>query len=88
MTLEIQLDDSEALALRQKAEALGQELAVYAGAVLRREARRPLRTLQQITADIEARRGEPLDMSEDEIGDMLEVAKHEMRTARHQQAGQ
>jgi len=86
MKLEVQLDDSEALALREKARAMGQEFSDYVGAVLRREARRPLRSLQQIAADVEKRRGGPLNMSEDEIGDMLEVAKHEMRAQRSQRA--
>lgn len=78
MTLEVPLKESDALALRQKAQALGQEFSDYVGAVLRREALRPVRTLEQIAADVEKRRGGPLNMSEDEIGDMLETAKHEM----------
>jgi hypothetical protein len=88
MTLEVQLNESEALALRQKAQAMGQEFSDYVGAVLRREALRPLRNLQQIAAEVEKRRGGPLNMSEDEIGDMLEVAKHEVRAQRNRQAGQ
>jgi hypothetical protein len=84
----VQLDDSEATALTQKAEAMGQKLTDYAGDILRREARRPLRKLEQIAADVEARRGGPLDMSEEEIGEMLETAKHDMRAQRNQRAGQ
>jgi hypothetical protein len=88
MTLEVQLNESETKALHQKAEALGQEFADYVGTVLRREARRPLRDLRQIAADIETRRGGPLDMSEDQVVEMLETAKHQMRTDRNPQAAQ
>lgn len=75
MKLEVQLDDAEALSLRRKAESLGQELAGYVADVLRREARRPVRSFEQIAEDIEKRRGGPLDMGDDEIAEMLEVAK-------------
>lgn len=88
MTLEVQLSDSDALALRQRAESVGQDLSAYVGAVLRREASRAPRTLEQIAGDIEKRRGGPLNMSEDEITDMLEIAKHEMRAERHQRTAQ
>lgn len=76
MTIQIQLTDQEELALRKKAEAAGQDLAAYAASMLKREARRPVRTIEQIAADIERRRGGPLDMTDDQISDMLEKAKH------------
>ena len=88
MTLEIQLTESEALTLRQKAESIGQDLPAYAAELLRRDAARPIRTFEQIAQDIEKRRGEPLNMSEDEISEMLETAKHEMRAERQQRAAQ
>lgn len=88
MTIEIQLSDSETVALQHKAQAVGQDLPAYVGDILRREARRPFRTLQQITKDVEKQRGEPLDMSADEIAEMLEIAKHEMRAERRLRAAQ
>jgi len=88
MTIEIQLNDSEAVALQQKAQAVGQDLPAYVSDILRREARRPFRTLRQITEDIEKQRGEPLNMTEDEIAEMLEIAKHEMRAERRLRAAQ
>jgi hypothetical protein len=88
MTLDVHLDESDAVVLRQKAQALGQDLSAYVGAILHREARRPLRTVQQIADDIEQRCGEPLNMSENEISEMLETAKHEMRAERRRKAGQ
>jgi hypothetical protein len=88
MTLAVQLTESEALALRQKAESIGQDLPAYAAELLRRDAATPIRTFEQIAHDIEKRRGEPLNMSEDEICEMLETAKHEVRAERRQRTGQ
>jgi hypothetical protein len=88
MTLEVQLTESEALALQQKADSMGQDLSAYAAELLRRDAARPIRSIEQIAQDIEKRRDEPLNMSEDDIGEMLETTKHAMRAERRQRAAQ
>jgi hypothetical protein len=88
MTIPIQLTDQEGAALRRKADATGQDLSTYAAAVLKRDACRPIRSIEQIASDIERLRGGPLEMTENQIGDMLETAKHEMRAERNQRKSQ
>lgn len=82
MTIEVYLILEEELALREKARAEGLDLPTYATNMLKRDARQPARTFERISADIEARRGGPLDMPEEEISEMLEKAKHERRSER------
>jgi hypothetical protein len=51
------------------------------------DTRRPIRDIEQIASDIEQRRGGPLDMTDVEIGEMLEKAKHDVRDERNQRKG-
>jgi len=82
MTIRVQLSEQEELALRRKAEVAGQNLQSYAADMLKRDAHRPVRTIEQIASDIAQRRGDPLNMSEDAVAEMLEKAKHAMREER------
>ena len=69
--------------MQKKAHAAGLDLQAYVAEMLRRDARRPLRSFEQIAADVAAR-GDANNMSEDEVSEMLEKAKHEMRAERKQ----
>ena len=73
--------------LREQAERRGIDAETYAARLLARELARPRPTLEEIAAEIERRRGGPLNMTEDEISEMLEKAKHEMRAERRARAG-
>ena len=84
MTIQIQISELEEQVLQKKAHAAGLDLQAYVAEMLRRDARQPLRSFEQIAADVTARRGEALNMSEDEVCEMLEKAKHEMRAERKQ----
>ena len=80
ITLEIPISSEAEARLREKAAAAGQDLTAYAAGVLERVAKRPL-TLEELSGPIaeDFRRS---GMSEDDLTDLLESAKHEMRRRR------
>lgn len=82
MTFEIQIYEVEAQMLREQAEANGQDLPAYVGGLLRRDARRPVRSFDQIAADIAARTQTTTHTSEEDMVEILENAKHQMRGQR------
>jgi hypothetical protein len=72
--------------LREKAAATGTDLQAYAASVIERCAKAPL-TMVEISgplADEFAKTG----MTDDEFGDLLEEAKHEIRAARRAPSSQ
>lgn len=77
MTLHIEISGDEVERLRERAAAVGMDVTEYAAGVLRRAAERPL-SVSEISGPIaEAFRASGL--TEDQLTDMLEQAKHEMR---------
>ena len=80
MTLEISISPEAEAKLREKAAIAGEDVDDYAAGVLGRSTKRPL-TLEEISGPIaeEFRRS---GMSEDELTELLETAKHEMRRQR------
>lgn len=80
MTFEISISSEAEAQLREKAATAGENVADYAAGVLERCARRPL-TLEEISGPI-ADEFRQSGMSEDELTEMLETAKHEMRRQR------
>ncbi len=79
MTLRIQLPLRAENRLADKARAAGIDVAEYATQLLESEALRP--TLCEISGPIHEA-FEASGMTEEELGDLLEVAKHEMRAER------
>lgn len=79
MTLHIELTKEAESRLRQRAEAAGKHPADLAGAIIERDLCRP--TLEEISGPIYQRFLES-GMTDDELGDMLEKAKHDMRKER------
>lgn len=77
MTLKISLTPEAESRLRERAAAAGRQPAELARTIVEREIRRP--TLQEISGPIYQRYLES-GMTDDELGDMLEEAKHAMRT--------
>ena len=67
--------------LRAQAEAAGQEMIAYAAALLERAAKQP--PLEEILAPVRAEFAAS-GMTDDQLGDYLEEAKHEMRRDRRQ----
>ena len=80
MTLEISISPEAEARLREKAAAVGQEVAVYAAGVLERMAEAPL-SLREISGPL-FDEFKASGMTDDELGDFLEEAKHRMRSQR------
>ncbi|MFQ5495584.1 MAG: hypothetical protein ACE5EX_09405 [Phycisphaerae bacterium] len=80
MTIEIPISPETEAKLREKAAAVGEDISAYAAGVLERSARQPV-SLEEISGPIaeEFRRS---DMNEDDLTDLLEAAKHDMRRHR------
>ena len=79
MTLNIQLAPRAESRLTDKAREAGGDVAEYATRLLESEALRP--TLREISGPIHEA-FEASGMTEEELGDLLEKAKHEMREER------
>ena len=77
MTLEIIISPDAEAKLREKAAAVGEDISSYAAGVLERSAKRPL-SLEEISGPI-AQEFRKSGMTEDELTELLESAKHEMR---------
>jgi hypothetical protein len=80
MTLQISISSDAEAKLREKAAAIGEDVAAYAAGVLERSTKLPL-SLEEISGPI-AEQFRQSGMSEDELTEMLETAKHEMRRQR------
>ena len=80
MTLHISISPEAEEKLREKAAAAGEDIAKYAAGVLERCAQRPL-SLEEISGPI-AEEFRQSGMSEDELTELLESAKHDMRRER------
>ena len=79
MTLTLQIPPEAEARLIEKARSAGMDVPKYAERILETEARRP--TLSEISGPI-AEAFAASGMSEAELGDLLEKAKHEMRAER------
>ena len=77
MTLEISISSEAEARLREKAAAVGADVAAYAAGVLERSAKRPV-SLEEISGPI-AEEFRQSGMTEDELSELLETAKHNMR---------
>jgi hypothetical protein len=78
--LSIPISTEAEVQLRARASAAGVDLATYVGSLVEETARPPL-TLEEISGPI-ADDFAATGMTEDELGDLLEEAKHEMRAER------
>lgn len=78
MTLQISLTPEAETRLCERAAAAGKQPADLARAIVERDVRRP--TLEEISGPIYQRFLES-GMSDEELGDLLEEAKHHMRAA-------
>jgi hypothetical protein len=74
--LEISLSPEGETRLRERAAAAGKQPADLAGSIVEREVRRP--TLEEISGSAYQSFLES-GMTDDQLGDMLEAAKHKMR---------
>ena len=86
MVLSLSISNQTEAALKAKASAAGVDLPTYVLALIEQSTRSPL-SLKEISgpvADDFAKSG----MSEDELGDVLEHAKHQMRAAKRKRPGQ
>jgi hypothetical protein len=79
MTLHISLTPEAESRLLERAAAVGKQPDELARAILERDVRRP--TLEEISGPIYQRFLES-GMSDEDLGDMLEAAKHQMRAAK------
>ena len=79
MTINLQLDQDEELALRKKAQAAGIDVTAYALRVLRSEAHRP--SLDEILAPVRARFVQD-GLTDEQIAEQYETEKHAQRAAR------
>lgn len=80
MTLQISISPEAEARLREKAAAAGADISEYAAGVLERCAQRPL-SLEEISGPI-AEEFRQSGMTEDELTELLETAKHDMRRER------
>lgn len=85
MTLTIQLPEEAEARLKLRAEAAGEELPVYVERLVSRFADAPI-PLETLSGPIYQRFLES-GMTDDELSDLLEEAKHEMRRERRARAG-
>ena len=77
MTIQIPISAETEAKLRDKAAAVGEDMAAYAAGVLERSAKQPV-SLEEISGPI-AEEFRQSGMTEDELTDLLETAKHDMR---------
>jgi hypothetical protein len=85
MTLTIDLPSDVEAQLKSRANAAGQEVGAYAVHLLKRGMKRH-RSIREISGEI-GERFEASGETDDQLGEELERAKHEMREERHR-AGQ
>ncbi len=83
MTLQISLPPDLEARLREKAAAVGEDVASYAAGVLERSTKAPV-PLAQLSGPI-AEQFRASGMTEDQLADMLEDIKHEKRRQRRSQ---
>lgn len=82
MILEISLTPEAETRLRERAAAAGKPPAELAGAIVERDVRRP--TLEEISGPI-YQEFLKSGLTDDELGDLLEEAKHAMRAEKQNQ---
>ena len=80
MTLSISISEEAEASLKAKADLAGTDLPSYISNLLEQNAKRPL-SLEELSGPV-AGDFEKTGMSEDELGDLLETAKHAMRKER------
>ena len=80
MTIRIPISPETEAKLREKAAAVGEDIVAYAAGVLERSAKQPV-SLEEISGPI-ADEYRQSGMGEDELSDLLESAKHDMRHKR------
>lgn len=83
--LEISLTPEAEARLRERAAAVGRPPAELARSIVERDVRRP--TLEEISGPI-YREFLKSGMTDDELGDLLEAAKHEMRREKRSERSQ
>lgn len=79
MTLSINVSPEAESKLRERAAAAGQPVSEYAGHLVEQAVSSP--SFDEILAPVRAEFAAS-GMTEDELGDLLEAAKHEMRRSR------
>jgi ribosomal protein L12E/L44/L45/RPP1/RPP2 len=79
MTISLQLDQVEEMALRKKAQAAGVDVSAYALQVLRSAANRP--SLEEILAPVREQFSQD-GMTDEQIAEQYEAEKHDQRAAR------
>lgn len=80
MTLHVSLSPKAEATLREKAIAAGQDVAAYAASVLERLAEPPL-PLREISGPL-SEEFRACGMTDDQLGNLLEDAKHRARAGR------
>ena len=80
MTFNVTLSPEKERRLRERAQASGQHLSAYVSRLLEQFAEPP--TPQEALSGELYRQFTESGMSDDELGDLLEKAKHEMRAER------
>lgn len=80
MSISIPLSPEAEAKLREKAAAVGEDITAYAAGVLERSAKQPV-SLEEISGPI-AEEFRQSGMTEDQLTDLLETAKHDMRRQR------
>jgi hypothetical protein len=86
MTLNVTLSPEKERRLRERAQASGQDLSAYVSRLLEQFAEPPT-PLEVISGEL-YREFAQSGMSDDELGDLLEKAKHEMRAERRARKGE
>lgn len=81
MSVMISLPPEAEARLKSRAEAAGQELPEFLSKLVSQFAQAP-KSLEEISGDV-YKNFLASGMTDDELGDMLEEAKHEMRRERH-----
>jgi hypothetical protein len=79
MTIRVQLNADEEIALKKKAQAAGIDVAAYALRVLRSEAKRP--SLDELLAPVRTNFAQS-GLTDEQIAQQYEVEKHAQRAAR------
>ena len=80
MTLQIALSPDVEARLRERAAASGSDMAAYAASLLDRALRQ--QSLDELLAPVRKAVAES-GMSDEELGELLERAKHDLRRERH-----
>ena len=79
MTIRVQLNADEEIALKKKAEAAGIDVVAYAQRVLRSEAKRP--SLDELLAPVRTKFAQS-GLTDDQVAQQYEAEKHARRAAR------